>query len=341
MDGLTATAQIRSTESEWNLALKEAAAAPPPPAAPASISSNPQSVSASGHSSTTSRLLPSAITHLLPIVKQNSKDHTNVDSQNTPGSPLQTISREQESWNDASSSPSDNSGWLAASTGSPRAAVASPAPSTTSTPVTIGSGSAPAVVAALASVTAASATSAGGPAVASSPSGHAVIPSHTGSSCSEENSTSAQAATGTSQNGSSTFSGNTAHRGPYNTVVRQIHIPIIACTASAMDSDAEICRTAGMDDVMHKPIHHVELKTKLKQVAFRWQHSQRQLRRLTRQTLNAATMAAQLLHSTSAAPTTVQEGEEGHPDSQINANLGLYSTPSPQLRSVPSDAPMK
>jgi hypothetical protein len=321
LDGLAATAQIRSTESEWNLALKEAALAAPPVVS-VSHSSNP--LSASGHSTTASRL-PSGHAHSMPM--QHHSKETVTSTQESARSLVQTGSQEQESWNTATSS--ENGGW-AASGASPPAA--SPLPAASLSPSTGAPGatttSAHAVALAPASVTATShaagGSSGGVLAVGSSPSGqNATTPSGTHESQdSGENSASAHGAAGNSED-SSLLRGNTVRRGPNNTIVRQIHIPIIACTASAMDSDAEACRTAGMDAFLLKPISINDLKAKLKHVAFRWQHAQRQLRRLTRQTLNAA-MATQ----TTTAPTTVQEGEEGHADSQ--AHVGLYSTPSPQ-----------
>lgn len=89
---------------------------------------------------------------------------------------------------------------------------------------------------------------------------------------------------------------------------------------------------------MTKPISITELKAKLKAVAFRWQHSQRQIRRLHRQTLNAAAVVA----ATAGAPTTVTEGEEGpqevHAGQAIHLSKSLptaasllYATPSPQM----------
>lgn len=47
------------------------------------------------------------------------------------------------------------------------------------------------------------------------------------------------------------------------TIYSNTHIPIIACTASAMDSDREKCFKAGVDDIIIKPIDSTELYSKL------------------------------------------------------------------------------
>lgn len=106
---------------------------------------------------------------------------------------------------------------------------------------------------------------------------------------------------------------STSSTGSRGQAAKVWHIPIVACTASAMDSDAEICKNVGMDgqcsnarasadgiglwsvarvrvssyslvglslvssdaDVLTKPVSINELKAKLRTVSLRWQLSRK------------------------------------------------------------------